>query len=182
MVQAVKHIPIVPLPAITRQPMAGNGTMEPQETCLPPKKGVIQTPFGAQIRGANSHYPKSENLKARVMGFRVMGTGLEEVEQPDTLDDRVECQHCSFFKQEMATQRYPADVWDKIVRVNHPANQWMFELAKVTGGWVTVTYPRAACYGGEPAPMPLGLKHRCDYFEPFNKVAIKEALKEWWES
>jgi hypothetical protein len=54
----------------------------------------------------------------------------------------------------------------------------MFELAKVKDGWVTVTYPRSACYGGEPAPMPVGLKHRCDYFQPFNEVAIENATKD----
>jgi hypothetical protein len=181
MVQAVNEKPIIPLSAIIQKTMVDNGTMEPQEKGLQPKKGVIQTPFGAQTHGGNSHYPIIQKPIGLDNGNLDNGTGAWGEVDPDFGDDRVECKHCSFFKQEMATQRFPADVWDKIVRVNHPANQWMFELAKVKDGWVTVTYPRSACYGGEPAPMPVGLKHRCDYFQPFNEVAIENATKEWWE-
>jgi hypothetical protein len=154
---------------------------EPKDKGWQPKKGVNQTPFGAPTLGGDFKNPKIQTpirLDNGTLGFsEVNGADYD----PDFGEDRVECKHCAFYKQEMATQRYPADVWDKIVRVNHPANQWMFELAKVKGGWVTITYPRSACYGGEPAPMPVGLKHRCDYFKPFNEAAIDNATKEWWE-
>ena len=181
MVQAVNENPIIPLSAIIQKTMVDNGIMEPQERGLQPKKGVIQTPFGAQTHGADSHYPIIQKPIGLDNGKWIMGLVYGADYDPDFGDDRVECKHCAFYKQEMATQRYPADVWDKIVRVNHPANQWMFELAKVTNGWATITYPRSACFGGEPAPMPVGLKHRCDYFKPFNDQAIQDATQEWWE-
>lgn len=154
---------------------------EPKDKGWQPKKGVNQTPFGAPTLGGNLKNPKIQNPIGMDNGGGVKMGDFMADQDPDFGDDRVECKHCAFYKQEMATQRFPIDVWDKIVRVNHPANQWMFELAKVKDGWVTVTYPRTACYGGEPAPMPVGLKHRCDYFKPFNEVAIDNATKEWWE-
>jgi hypothetical protein len=99
-------------------------------------------------------------------------------------DDRVECKDCRFFKQEMATQNFQGETWDKLVRVNHPANRWMFELVKVRNGWASVSYPQMVCKGGAPAPMPMGLKHRCDYFEGLDAVADvgdREGGAAWWE-
>jgi hypothetical protein len=181
MVQAVNQKTIVPCSTIVQKIMGDNGIMEPKEAGLQPKKGVIKTPFGAQTHGTNSHAPIIQTPQGMDNGNMANGTGVWNKVDPDFGDDRVECKHCAFFKQEMATQRFPADVWDKIVRVNHPANQWMFDLVKVKNGWATVTYQQQACYGGEPAPMPMGLKHRCDYFTPFNEAAIEDATQEWWE-
>jgi hypothetical protein len=105
----------------------------------------------------------------------------------DDFDDRVQCQNCLFFKQEVVTQRMPLQDWDRLVRVNHPAHQWMFDLVKINAGWAAVTYARKACHGGEPAPMPADLKHRCNYFSKLNdddhiKPQHAEKIeKDWWE-
>jgi hypothetical protein len=148
-----------------------------------PNMGGNLPPFGQKQHHGSENLAQGEALCFLEPPLGIASKNNPKGSQREKMDfdDRVECKHCAFFKQEMATQRFPADVWDKIVRVNHPANQWMFELAKVKDGWVTVTHQRSACYGGEPAPMPTGLKHRCDYFKPFNEVAIENATKEWWE-
>ena len=148
-----------------------------------PKMGGNKPPFGQK-----QHHGGKTLGQGEALDFLGAPLGLAPETPPngsqknwDEFEDRVECQYCSFFKQEVARQRFESGDWDKIVRVNHPANRWMFELAKVKDGWVTVSYTRSACYGGEPAPMPMGLKHRCNFFKPYNEQAIEDATQEWWE-
>jgi hypothetical protein len=151
-----------------------------------PKMGGNKPPFGQKQHRGGEKISQGEapNFLRAPLG----GTGENGVKgsQGENFvdDDRVECKDCRFFKQEMATQNFQGETWDKLVRVNHPANRWMFELVKVRNGWASVSYPQMVCKGGEPAPMPMGLKHRCDYFEGLDAVADvgdREGGAAWWE-
>lgn len=169
-----------------RKPLAPLGRLA---DAFEPKVGGNLPPLGHEQRLDRENWVQGEApffLRAP-LGLppenEAKGSQGEEVDR----DDRVQCQNCLFFKQDMVTERMPVETWDKLVRVNHPALRWMFELVKVTDGWASVTYARKACHGGEPAPMPPDLKHRCDYFNPLNQIDNQELEsnqkqdKEWWE-
>ncbi len=101
----------------------------------------------------------------------------------DDKDDRQNCGSCSHYKSVKRKFSVPLDQWDRIVRINHPGNQWMFPLAVIGNGWASVTYDTHECYGGEPDPFPQELMHRCRFYESTQEQDIqnKPVAKEWWE-
>ena len=115
------------------------------------------------------------------IGFSPLETGGEDL---DFSCGMVLCKNCAHWREVMATIRMPAADIDKIIRVNHPGNRWLFPLVEVRAGWASVRYPTHECYGGEPAPMPIDVKHRCHYFNDkseFNNESNQKENKEWWE-
>lgn len=151
---------------------------------LSPKWGGNKPPFGEKQHLVDVPLGQGEapNFLRSPLGSPPDNEAKGSQGEEWDFEDRVMCNDCLFFKQDMVTQKMPVEQWDKLVRVNHPAHRWMFEMAKVVNGWTSVTYARKACHGGEPAPMPEDLKHRCDYFSPLNKsYGIKTEKTEWWE-
>lgn len=97
------------------------------------------------------------------------------------MDDRVSCLGCQHRVLEKSSIRMPADVLDKIRRVNDRGNRWVLESAVVANGWTTLDTSCHVCAAGQPSVIPPEIMHRCHLF-----VDVKDApfvIKEeddWW--
>lgn len=94
-------------------------------------------------------------------------------------DDRAACDDCKWFYRRHMETRYTAEEMDKFMRVNHPMNRWMFDVAQVSDGVAVVKYMRRSCKKKGLEPMPEGLLHRCPAFRPKIDASIKE--DDWWQ-
>ena len=107
---------------------------------------------------------------------------VQQVEQlptgyPHLWDERVfchECKHCSAVEQR---QSMPAELMEKIRKVNAKPLHWMLKEAKVKNGWVTVKWSEHQCGQTGLAAFPTDVKHRCHMFQA--KPSAVES-KEWW--
>lgn len=92
-------------------------------------------------------------------------------------DDMVfchECRHCSAVDQRKSM---PAELMEKIRKVNAKPLQWMFDQAKVRNGWATVTWTEHQCAKTQLAAFPTDVKHRCHMFQAKPSAVESE---EWW--
>lgn len=94
-------------------------------------------------------------------------------------DDRTACDDCRWFYRRHVETRYTADEMDRFMRVNHPMNRWMFDVAEVKDKVAIVRYMTRACKKKGLQPMPEGLLHRCPAFKPKIDTSIKE--DDWWQ-
>jgi hypothetical protein len=97
----------------------------------------------------------------------------------DWEDERAACDGCKWFYRRHMETRYTADEMVKFMRVNHPMNRWMFEVAEVNDSVAVVKYMRRSCKKKGLEPMPEGLLHRCPAFRPKIDTNIKE--DDWWQ-
>lgn len=95
-------------------------------------------------------------------------------------DDRITCNMCQHMAQNRHKVNMPSDDFDKIRRENHIANQWMFDIVKIKGGWARIEYIGWQCNGGEPSYIPIDIKHRCDNYKQ-KETSSAFNIKEWWE-
>ena len=92
-------------------------------------------------------------------------------------DERVfchECKHCSAVDQRKSM---PAELMEKVRKVNAKPLQWMFDQAKIRNGWATVTWTEHQCGKNGLAAFPTDVKHRCHMFQAKPSAVESE---EWW--
>jgi hypothetical protein len=107
---------------------------------------------------------------------------VQQVEQlstsyPHEWDDRVfchECKHCSAVPQRKSM---PAELMEKIRKVNAKPLQWMLKEAKIKNGWATVTWTEHQCSPTGFAVFPRDVKHRCHMYQAKPSAVESE---EWW--
>ena len=107
---------------------------------------------------------------------------VQQVEQLSTgyaheWDERVfchDCKHCSAVDQR---QSMPAELMEKIRKVNAKPLHWMLKEAKVRNGWATVTCTEHQCGPTGFAVFPKDVKHRCHMFQAKPSAVESE---EWW--
>jgi hypothetical protein len=108
---------------------------------------------------------------------------LDALDTLDTLmpdDDRVTCQTCA------NTCEAEEDEFVDLAKAEHMKRMGKkigFDGDKIEqrGKWLKVSWIEKQCTIKKIPCLPHDLKHRCDYFQPFNEVAIENATKEWWE-
>jgi hypothetical protein len=95
-------------------------------------------------------------------------------------DDRVDCEGCKRLYLRHIGTSYDAGVMEKFRKVNHPAMRWMFDVVVVNEGIATVQYTRRACRFKGLEPMPAGLMHRCDQYQPKIDQEVNKG-DGWWQ-
>jgi len=92
-------------------------------------------------------------------------------------DERVFCHNCVNAEMVEQRQSMPAEQMERHRKVNSKPLQWMFDQAKVKGGWATVTWSEHQCSRTGLAAFPTDIKHRCNMFQ--TKPSAVES-EEWW--
>jgi hypothetical protein len=81
----------------------------------------------------------------------------------------------------------PAHEFEKIRRVNHKANRWMFDVVTIDNGWATAKYTMRVCQANDHPCFPDDLKHRCHHYRDasntsaVSKIGDREGGAAWWE-
>lgn len=102
-------------------------------------------------------------------------------EQGMEMDDRVSCLDCQHRKLEKSSMRMPADVLDKIRRLNDRGNRWVLEQAVVKNGWTMLDTSSHECKGGQPSVIPSEIMHRCHLFVDIKDAPVNtKENEEWW--
>jgi hypothetical protein len=99
-------------------------------------------------------------------------------------DDRGTCKTCVDRTCQKQQYNFPADVFEKISKVNHPANRWMFDIVVVRNGWAKVEYEQDWCSATNMPCLPLELKHRCDFYKEVGTETTtgdRDGGAQWWE-
>ena len=91
-------------------------------------------------------------------------------------DERVFCHNCANAVEVEQRQSMPAEQMERHRKVNAKPLQWMFDQAKIKGGWATVTWTEHQCSRTGLAAFPIDVKHRCHMFQ--TKPSAVES--EWW--
>jgi hypothetical protein len=92
-------------------------------------------------------------------------------------DERVFCYNCANAVNVEQRQSMPAEQMERHRKVNSKPLQWMFDQAKVKGGWATVTWSEQQCSRTGLAAFPTDVKHRCHMYQ--TKPSAVES-EEWW--
>jgi len=92
-------------------------------------------------------------------------------------DERVFCHNCANAEMVEQRQSMPAEQMERHRKVNSKPLQWMFDQAKVKGGWATVTWSEHQCSRTGLAAFPTDIKHRCHMFQTRPSAVESE---EWW--
>lgn len=92
-------------------------------------------------------------------------------------DDRVLCSECGHAGPVDCKRSMPSEQMEKHRKVNAVPLQWMFEQAKIRGGWATVTWTETQCAKTGMAVIPAGIKHRCHMFQAKSASVESDA---WW--
>lgn len=92
-------------------------------------------------------------------------------------DDRVLCQNCANPVEVVQRLSMPSEQMEKHRKVNAVPLRWMFEEAKIRGGWATATWNETQCGKTGLAVIPAGVKHRCHLFT--QRPASVES-DSWW--
>jgi hypothetical protein len=92
-------------------------------------------------------------------------------------DERVFCHNCANAEMVEQRQSMPAEQMERHRKVNAKPLQWMFDQAKVKGGWATVTWSEHQCSKTGLVAFPTDVKHRCHMFQT-KPSAVKS--EEWW--
>jgi hypothetical protein len=102
-------------------------------------------------------------------------------------DDRVSCKTCVEGTEQKLAHRMPADDFEKIRRVNHEGNRWMFDVVTIDNGWASAKYTMRVCKATTHPCLPDDLKHRCHLYRDvsdtstISKVGDREGGAGWWE-
>lgn len=102
-------------------------------------------------------------------------------------DDRVSCKTCAEGTEEKMVHQMPAHEFEKIRRVNHKANRWMFDIVTIDRGWATAKYTMRVCQANDHPCFPDDLKHRCHLYRDtsdtsaVSKIGDREGGAAWWE-
>ena len=108
--------------------------------------------------------------------------GDDVVEGGEWVEDRVLCESCGHMDLVQDSISMPAGEMEKLRKVNHPANRWMFETAVVNNDWARVRFKRRHCDVDGLLTMPAGLMHRCPSFrDKLDKSVNIEESTSWWE-
>ena len=91
-------------------------------------------------------------------------------------DERVFCHNCANAVEVEQRQSMPAEQMERHRKVNAKPLQWMFDQAKIKGGWATVTWSEHQCSRTGLAAFPTDVKHRYHMFQ--TKPSAVES--EWW--
>lgn len=105
-----------------------------------------------------------------------LSTGYPQLEK-FVEDERVFCHQCSNAVEVEQRQSMPAEQMERHRKVNAKPLQWMFDQAKVKGGWATITWSEHQCSQTGLAAFPTDVKHRCHLFQT-KASAVKS--EEWW--
>ena len=100
-----------------------------------------------------------------------LSTNLDFIE-----DERVFCHNCANAEMVEQRQSMPAEQMERHRKVNAKPLQWMFDQAKIKGGWATVTWSEHQCAKTQLAAFPTDVKHRCHMFQ--TKPSAVES--DWW--
>jgi len=92
-------------------------------------------------------------------------------------DERVFCHQCSKAVDVDMKQSMPAEQMERHRKVNSKPLQWMFDQAKVKGGWATITWSEHQCSQTGLAAFPTDVKHRCYLFQAKATAVESES---WW--
>jgi hypothetical protein len=92
-------------------------------------------------------------------------------------DERVFCHNCANAVEVEQRLSMPAEQMERHRKVNAKPLQWMFDQAKIKGGWATVTWSEHQCAKTGLAAFPTDIKHRCHTFQ--TKPSAVES-EEWW--
>jgi hypothetical protein len=92
-------------------------------------------------------------------------------------DERVFCHNCANAEMVEQRQSMPAEQMERHRKVNAKPLQWMFDQAKVKGGWATITWSEHQCSQTGLAAFPTDVKHRCHLFQ--TKASAVES-ESWW--
>ena len=92
-------------------------------------------------------------------------------------DERVFCHQCSKAVKVEQRQSMPAEQMERHRKVNAKPLQWMFDQAKIKGGWATITWSEHQCGQTGLAAFPTDVKHRCHMFQAKPSAVESE---EWW--
>tara|TARA_R110000772_G_scaffold51719_2_gene118714 strand:- start:8273 stop:8623 length:351 start_codon:yes stop_codon:yes gene_type:complete len=116
------------------------------------------------------------------MGKVIHRLGDDVVEVGEWVEDRVLCESCGHMDLVQDSISMPAGEMEKLRKVNHPANRWMFETAVVNNDWARVRFKRRHCDVDGLLTMPAGLMHRCPSFrDKLDKSVNIEEATSWWE-
>jgi hypothetical protein len=99
-------------------------------------------------------------------------------------DDRGCCKTCVEGTRQKQQYNFPADVFEKIRKVNHPANRWMFDIVVIRNGWARVEWEQDWCSATNMPCLPLELKHRCDFYKQVGTETTtgdRDGGAQWWE-
>jgi hypothetical protein len=107
---------------------------------------------------------------------------VQQVEQlstgyPHLWDERVFCHECQHSCMVEQRQSMPAEQMERHRKVNAKPLQWMFDQAKVKGGWATITWSEHQCSQTGLAAFPTDVKHRCHLFQAKATAVESES---WW--
>ena len=109
-----------------------------------------------------------------------LGSGVVEV--GEWVEDRVLCESCGHMDVVQDSVSMPAGEMEKLRKVNHPVNRWMFETAVVHNDWARVRFKRRHCDVDGLLAMPAGLMHRCpSYISKIDAGVINKEATQWWE-
>jgi len=92
-------------------------------------------------------------------------------------DERVFCHQCSKAVEVDMKQSMPAELMEKIRKVNAKPLQWILKEAKIKNGWATVTWSEHQCGRTGLAAFPTDVKHRCHLFQAKATAVESES---WW--
>ena len=99
------------------------------------------------------------------------------LEPGDDPDDRVKCDECACKVTSAALMRFPADQFERIRKNNLKPTQWMFGVARIRNGWVTVPYQQTSCSATKLDVLPI--PHRCHLYKP--KGAPDDGGVNWFD-
>lgn len=104
-----------------------------------------------------------------------LSTGYPQLEK-FVEDERVFCHQCSNAVEVEQRQSMPAEQMERHRKVNAKPLQWMFDQAKIKGGWATITWTEHQCSKTQLAAFPTDVKHRCHLFQT-KPLAVES---DWW--
>lgn len=99
-------------------------------------------------------------------------------------DDRKTCKTCVEGTRKKMQHNMPVEVFEKVRKVNHPANRWMFDLVQVRGGWAKAEFEQDWCEATGLPCLPMDLPHRCDFYKGVGSEVVvgdREGGQQWWE-
>ena len=105
-----------------------------------------------------------------------LSTGYPQLEK-FVEDERVFCHQCSNAVEVEQRQSMPAEQMERHRKVNAKPLQWMFDQAKVKGGWAAISWSEHQCSRTGLAAFPTDVKHRCHMFQTKASAVESEA---WW--
>ena len=114
--------------------------------------------------GENSMQDVRLSEGGMALGKLVADFGGRWVDAADDHDDRVRCEDCACKMEVAAVLRFPSEQFEKVCKNNLKPMRWMFSVAKIKNGRVTVPYRTSQCTATKLPPLPI--PHRCQLYRP----------------